>query len=149
MCIQRFLALSLVFVWFSLKYQSVVNCVVGWNKLAVLDIEDPIIETSVSTTGTMKGVHLQETITFSGTRAAEREEIHGIGKGVVMTSGSGEGGEPEMVTYTGEGIGRIYSSGSIKRRVISIILCYTLYSEAVAEQEIIIQKRNKSLIFNV
>ena len=86
----------------------------------MLDIEAPIIKTSDSTTSTMKGVHVQETITFSGTfsgtPAAEREEIHGVGRGVVMTSGSGEGGEPEMVTYTGEGIGRIYSSGSIKRR---------------------------------
>lgn len=65
----------------------------------------------------MKGVQVQEMITFVGTPTAERGVIHGVGKGVLMTAGSGEGGgEPEMATYTGEGIGRIDPSGSIKWR---------------------------------
>jgi hypothetical protein len=81
----------------------------------VLDIEGPTIETSVSVSGTMKGIQVQEILTFVGTPTAEKGVIHGIGKGVVMTSG-GETGESEMATYTGEGIGRLGSSGSIKWR---------------------------------
>jgi|SRR5918994_6400713 hypothetical protein len=81
----------------------------------VLDVEGPIIETSVSTTGTVKGAQVQEMITFIGTPTKEKGVIHGVGKGVLMTTG-GEGGEPEMATYTGEGIGRIDSSGSVRWR---------------------------------
>ena len=80
----------------------------------VLDVEGPTIETTVSTTGTMKGVQVQETITFIGTPTAERGVLHGVGKGVLTTIG--DGGEVEMVPYTGEGIGRFDSSGSIKWR---------------------------------
>jgi hypothetical protein len=79
----------------------------------VLDIEGPTIETSVSVSGTMKGIQVQEMITFVGTPTAEKEVIHGVGKGVIMSSG---GGESEMATYTGEGLGRLGSSGSIKWR---------------------------------
>jgi hypothetical protein len=82
----------------------------------VLDVEGPIIETSVSTTGTVKGAQVQEMITFVGTPTTEKGVIHGVGKGVLMTTGGREGGEPEMATYTGEGIGRMDSSGSIKWR---------------------------------
>ena len=39
----------------------------------VLDVEGPTIETSVSTTGTVKGVHLQEMITLS-VHPQEKEE---------------------------------------------------------------------------
>ena len=80
----------------------------------VLDVEGPTIETSVSTTGTVKGVQVQEMITFIGTPTAEKGVIHGVGKGVLTTT-AGEG-EPEMVPYTGGGIGRLDSSGSIKWR---------------------------------
>jgi hypothetical protein len=80
----------------------------------VLDVEGPTIETSVSTSGTMKGVQVQEMITFIGTPTSERGVLHGVGKGVLTTIG--DGGEHEMVTYTGEGIGRFDSSGSIKWR---------------------------------
>ena len=78
----------------------------------VLDVEGPTIETTVSTTGTMKGVQVQEMITFIGTPTAERGVLHGVGKGILTT----DGGELEMVPYTGEGIGRFDSSGSIKWR---------------------------------
>lgn len=81
----------------------------------VLDIEGPTIETSVSVSGTMKGIQVQEMITFVGTPTAEKGVIHGIGKGVIMDSGGGAG-ESEMATYTGEGLGRLGSSGSIKWR---------------------------------
>ena len=80
----------------------------------VLDVKGPTIETTVSTTGTMKGVQVQETITFIGTPTAERGVLHGVGKGILTTIG--DGGELEMVPYTGEGIGRFDSSGSIKWR---------------------------------
>jgi hypothetical protein len=82
----------------------------------VLDVAGPTIETSVSTTGTVKGTQVQEMITFIGTPTGEGGVIHGVGKGVLHTTGGGEGGEPEMATYTGEGIGRMDSSGSIKWR---------------------------------
>ena len=58
-------------------------------------------------------------ITFTGTPTAEKGLIHAHGKGVVMTTtvgGSGGSGEaePEMITYNGEGIGRLGSSGNVK-----------------------------------
>jgi hypothetical protein len=77
-----------------------------------LDIEGPTMETSISVNGTMKGIQVQEVLTFVGVPTAENGVIHGIGKGVVMATG----GESDMVTYTGEGIGRLDSSGSIKWR---------------------------------
>jgi hypothetical protein len=82
----------------------------------VLDIEGPTIETSVSVSGTMRGIQVQEMLTFVGTPTTEKGVIHGVGKGVVMASGGGGAGESEMATYTGEGIGRLGSSGSIKWR---------------------------------
>ena len=78
----------------------------------VLDVEGPTIETSVSASGTIKGMSVQEMITFIGTPTAERGVIHGVGKGVLSTTGGG--GEPEMVPYTGEGIGSLDSSGNMK-----------------------------------
>jgi hypothetical protein len=77
----------------------------------VLDAEGPSLETSVSVSGTMKGVKVQELITFVGMPTSEKGIIHGIGRGVIMVAG---GEEPEMVTYTGEGIGRVSSAGNIK-----------------------------------
>jgi hypothetical protein len=84
-----------------------------------LDVEGPTIEISVSVSGTMKGVPVQEMLTFIGTPTTEKGIIHGVGKGVVTALGDaveGGGGEPEMVTYTGEGIGRLGTGGSIKWR---------------------------------
>ena len=81
----------------------------------VLDIEGPTIETSVSVSGTMKGIRVQEMITFIGTPTEEKGVIHGVGKGVIIAADGG-GEVPEMVTYTGEGAGRFSSSGSVKWR---------------------------------
>jgi hypothetical protein len=78
----------------------------------VLDIDGPTIETSVLVVGTMRGIQVQEMLTFVGTPTAEKGVIHGVGKGIVMASG----GEPEMATYTGEGLGRFGSSGRINWR---------------------------------
>jgi hypothetical protein len=82
----------------------------------VLDIEGPTIETSVSVSGTMKETQVQEMITFIGIPTVEKGVIHGLGNGVIMAA-AGRGGEvPEMVTYTGEGVGRFSPSGRVKSR---------------------------------
>jgi hypothetical protein len=78
----------------------------------ILDSEEPRIETSVSVSGTMKGVQVEEMITFNGTPTTDKGLLHGVGKGVIMVVG-GEG-DPEMVSYTGEGIGRVSSTGNVK-----------------------------------
>jgi hypothetical protein len=82
----------------------------------VLDIEGPTIETSVATKGTIKGVQVQEIITFTARPTVEKGVLHGVGQGVITTTAGSAGGEPEMVTYTGEGVGRISSSGGVKWR---------------------------------
>ena len=60
-------------------------------------------------------------VTFTGIPTEEKGVIHPHGKGVVMTTGTaarGDGNsgraEPEIITYTGEGIGRVGSSGNVK-----------------------------------
>jgi hypothetical protein len=68
----------------------------------VLDVEGPRIETSVATKGTIRGVQVQEMITFVGRPTVEKGVLHGVGQGVITTADSSAGGEPEMVTYTGE-----------------------------------------------
>jgi hypothetical protein len=80
----------------------------------VLDVEGPTVETSVAASGAIKGIPVQVMLTFIGTPTAEKGVIHGVGKGILTTTG--DGGELEMVPYTGEGIGRFDSSGSIKWR---------------------------------
>jgi hypothetical protein len=82
----------------------------------VLDVEGPTIEISVATKGTIRGVQVQEMITFVGRPTVEKGVLHGVGQGVITAVPSSAGGEPEMVTYTGEGIGRIDSSGGVKWR---------------------------------
>jgi hypothetical protein len=76
----------------------------------VLDIEGPSIETSVSVSGSLKGIQIKETLSFIGKPANTRGIIHGKGIGVVMA------GESELATYTGEGIGRVDPIGSINWR---------------------------------
>ena len=49
----------------------------------------------------MKGLQVQEILTFTGTPTTEKGVFRGEGRGVVMTSG--DIGEPEMVSYTGGG----------------------------------------------
>lgn len=92
----------------------------------VLDVEGPIVETSVAASGTIKRVPVQVMLTFIGTPTAEKGVIHGVGKGVITVTG--DGGELEMISYTGEGIGRLDSSGSIKWRG-SIFTRKQYYSE--------------------
>jgi hypothetical protein len=49
----------------------------------ILDSEGPNIETSVSVSGTMKGVQVEEMITFNGTPTADKGVLHGVGKGII------------------------------------------------------------------
>jgi hypothetical protein len=77
----------------------------------VLDVEGPTIETSVSVSGIIKGTQVKETLTFEGRPTTTTKGVlHGKGKGVIMA------GESELATYTGEGVGRPSSSGSINYR---------------------------------
>jgi hypothetical protein len=54
----------------------------------VLDIESPSIETSVSVSGSLKGIQIKETLTFIEKPTNTRGIIHGKGIGVVMTGDS-------------------------------------------------------------
>ena len=76
----------------------------------VLDVEGPSIETSLTASGSLKGVQIKETLTFIGRPTNTSGIIRGIGKGVIMD------GESELATVTGEGIGRIDPTGNINWR---------------------------------
>jgi hypothetical protein len=76
----------------------------------ILDVEGPTAETSVSASGSLKGVQIRETLTFIGRPTTANGVIHGKGIGVIIA------GESELATYTGEGIGRTASSGKISWR---------------------------------
>ena len=77
----------------------------------VLDVEGPTIETSVSVSGSIKGTQVKETLTFVGRPSTTSKGVlYGKGKGIIMA------GESELATYTGEGVGRFSSSGSINWR---------------------------------
>ena len=62
------------------------------------------------------GIKASETITFMA-KVTSNGILHGVGNGIVMTA------DGEMATYTGEGIGRIDSTGSINWR--GSIFCKT------------------------
>ena len=75
----------------------------------VLDSEGPRMETTLSSTGSVRGTNVKETVTFVGSPISAGV-LHGEGHGVLM------GGESEMATFRGEAFGRISSSGSVKWR---------------------------------
>ena len=72
----------------------------------VLKTEGPTIETSVSARGTVKGIQVNETLTYVA-RLTSSGTLHGEGHGVIMA------GESDLAAYTGEGVGRLTSSGTI------------------------------------
>jgi hypothetical protein len=77
----------------------------------VLDVEGPTIETSVSVSGSIKGTQVKDTLTFVGRPSTTSKGVlYGKGKGIIMSE------ESELATYTGEGVGRFSSSGSINWR---------------------------------
>lgn len=76
----------------------------------VLDLAGPSIETSITASGSLKGVQIKETLTFIGRPTNSNGILHGKGIGVIMA------GESELATVTGEGIGRIDSLKSVNYR---------------------------------
>ena len=82
-----------------------------------MDVEGPTMETSVATSGNLMGIRASETITFMA-KVTSKGILHGVGNGIVMTA------DGEMATYTGEGIGRLDSTGSINWR--GSIFCKTM-----------------------
>jgi hypothetical protein len=72
----------------------------------VLNAEEPTIETSVSARGSVKGIQVSETLTYVA-RLTSSGVLHGEGHGVIMA------GESDLAAYSGEGVGRLTSSGTI------------------------------------
>jgi len=66
----------------------------------VLDAEGPSIEASGSASGNVRGTPINESRTFNA-KPLSVGVLHGLGQGVMM------GGDSEMATFTGEGLGRI------------------------------------------
>jgi hypothetical protein len=75
----------------------------------VLSVEGPKMETSVSASGNLRGAQVTETLTYVASRTS-KGVLHGVGNGVIMST------EGELVTYTGEGRGKLDSSGTLKWR---------------------------------
>jgi hypothetical protein len=75
----------------------------------VLDAEGPAIETNVSTTGNLAGSQVRVMLTYMG-KSVSNGVLHGWGNGVVMSK------EGDVASYTGEAIGKIDSSGTVRWR---------------------------------
>jgi hypothetical protein len=80
----------------------------------VVHVEPLTMETSVSSSGNIRGIQVTQILTFVGTPKRSEEEgggiIHGKGGGITMAAQ-----QSEVATFTGEAVGRI-SSGSTKWR---------------------------------
>jgi hypothetical protein len=77
----------------------------------VVDIEPPTMETSVSSSGSIKETQVTEMLTFVGRPTTPEGALHSKGIGIIMVAG-----HSDVVTFTGEGIGRLSSSGNISWR---------------------------------
>lgn len=75
----------------------------------VIDTEGPAIETSVSAAGKLAGSQVRVMLTYMG-KSVSNGVLHGIGNGVAM------GNEGDVASYTGEAIGKIDSSGTVRWR---------------------------------
>ena len=75
----------------------------------VLDAEGPTVETTLSFTGSVRGIPVNQTVTFIG-RPTSPGALRGEGHGVIMA------GESEMATFTAEAFGKISSKGSVNWR---------------------------------
>ena len=75
----------------------------------VLDAEGPAIETNVTATGNLAGSQVRVTLTYMG-KSVSNGVLHGLGNGVVMST------EGDVASYTGEAIGKIDSSGTVRWR---------------------------------
>lgn len=67
------------------------------------------IETTVSSSGNIRGTQVTQVLTFVG-RPPSEGVLHGIGMGMTMAGGS------NVATFTGEAVGKSDSSGSISWR---------------------------------
>ena len=75
----------------------------------VVSVEGPTIETTISSSGTLNGVQVNEILTYVASQSS-KGILHGIGKGVINTQ------DGEIATFTGEGIGRFDASGLLTWR---------------------------------
>jgi hypothetical protein len=75
----------------------------------VIDAEGPTIETNVSASGNFVGTQVRVTLTYTG-KPVSNGVLHGWGNGIMMSS------EGDIASYTGEAIGKIDSSGTIRWR---------------------------------
>ncbi|MDW0127501.1 MAG: hypothetical protein QOK87_03920 [Nitrososphaeraceae archaeon] len=75
----------------------------------VVSVEGPTIETTVASSGTLKGVQVNEILTYVASPSS-KGILHGIGRGVINTQ------DGEIATFTGEGIGRFDASGLLTWR---------------------------------
>ena len=75
----------------------------------VLSVDGPRMETSVSASGAIRGTQVTETLTFVATQTS-KGVLHGVGNGILVSP------EGDLITYTGEGIGKFDSSGILKWR---------------------------------
>lgn len=75
----------------------------------VLEVEGPTTETSLTQTGKVNGIQVNEMATFVG-GPTSGGVLRGVGRGVMMAGGS------EVVTFEGYGVGRVTPSGSVKWR---------------------------------
>src|SRR5215831_9195037 len=76
----------------------------------VVDVEGPSMEISVSLNGNMRGTQVTESATYVNRPTSSSIVFYGKGQGIVMA------GESEVVTFTGEGFGRV---GSIRRHKVA------------------------------
>ena len=67
------------------------------------------METSISVSGNLKGAQVTETLTYVANQTS-KGMLHGLGNGHIMST------EGELITYTGEGIGKFESSGTLNWR---------------------------------
>jgi len=74
----------------------------------VVSTEGPLIETTLSTIGSFKGMPVKGTVTFVSRPTSAAGVLYGEGKGLIMTE------ESEMATSTAKGFGRRSHSGNVK-----------------------------------
>ena len=107
-------------LYFTSKYQLLIKNMLGeriaelkgkMTSQRVLKAEGPTIETSVFARGIVKGIQVNETLTYVA-RLTSSGALHGEGHGVIMA------GESDLAVYTGEGVGRLTSSGTIRHGAI-------------------------------
>ena len=62
----------------------------------VVDVEPSTLETSVTSSGTIRGTQVTEMLTFVGSPTTSEGLLHGKGVGIIMA------GQSEVATFTAE-----------------------------------------------